>query len=267
MRTTNGDRPGILGRKRLEFRDHAELARYYEAKYRDGGYRAEGCTIRGIDVSQLYHQARHASALRHLEARPHDVILDAGCGDGSLSARLAAVPCVVHAVDVADNAIAPAVRSMAAVHFRAMNAEQLDYPDAMFDRVVCVEALEHMLEPQRALREFARTLRPGGRLVLTYPTVNRTAVKAFQSRLGIHQHLEISEHLTEWSYDELVEQARAAGFIWLALDGIAFDFGVLGRVKYLSSFLSRGLTTLALSLRRFPRNSSFVSIAFQRSRG
>lgn len=265
MKTNTGDRRTILGRKRLEFRNHAELTHYYEEKYRDGGYHGEGCNIRGIEVSQLYHEARHASALRLLDPQPDDVILDAGCGDGSLAARLASGCRLVHAVDVADNAIAPSVRTMATIRFRPMNAEALDYPDAAFDKIVCIETLEHMLEPETALREFHRTLTPGGRLVLTYPTVNKTTIKAVQERLGIHQRLEISEHLTEWSHDEVVERARTAGFTWVASEGIAFDFGIFGRTKYLSTFLSRTLTSLALSVRRYPRNSSFVSIAFRKT--
>jgi len=42
-------------------------------------------------------------------------------------------------------------------------------PDASFDVVLCTEVLEHVPEPQAALREMVRLLRPGGRLLLTAP--------------------------------------------------------------------------------------------------
>ena len=42
-------------------------------------------------------------------------------------------------------------------------------PDASFDAVLCSEVLEHVPDPTRALDEFARLLRPGGRLLLTAP--------------------------------------------------------------------------------------------------
>jgi SAM-dependent methyltransferase len=42
-------------------------------------------------------------------------------------------------------------------------------PDGAFDAILCTEVLEHLPEPTRALDEFARLLKPGGRLILTAP--------------------------------------------------------------------------------------------------
>ena len=50
-------------------------------------------------------------------------------------------------------------------------------PDGTFDVILCTEVLEHVPEPIRALREMARILRPGGRMLLTAP-------------LGSHLHQE-----------------------------------------------------------------------------
>ncbi len=42
-------------------------------------------------------------------------------------------------------------------------------PDASFDAVVCTEVLEHVPEPTSALREMARILKPGGRILISAP--------------------------------------------------------------------------------------------------
>lgn len=76
--------------------------------------------------------------------------------------------------------------------------------------------------------------------------------------------LDIFEHLTEWSYDELVAHAGHAGFRVVSSEGIAFDFGLLDRLTYLSRTLAEGFTSAALGIRRFPRNPSFVSVAFRK---
>lgn len=42
-------------------------------------------------------------------------------------------------------------------------------PDAAFDAILCTEVLEHVPDPTDALDEFARLLKPGGKLILTAP--------------------------------------------------------------------------------------------------
>jgi len=42
-------------------------------------------------------------------------------------------------------------------------------PDGAFDAILCSEVLEHVPDPTRALDEFARLLKPGGKLILTAP--------------------------------------------------------------------------------------------------
>lgn len=53
------------------------------------------------------------------------------------------------------------------VELLQMDAEQLEFPDGTFDWVLCGFALWMFPHPQRALQEFHRVLRPGGRLGLT----------------------------------------------------------------------------------------------------
>jgi SAM-dependent methyltransferase len=47
------------------------------------------------------------------------------------------------------------------------DAQALGLAGASFDRVLCTEVLEHLPEPQRAIDEMRRVLKPGGTLLLT----------------------------------------------------------------------------------------------------
>jgi len=49
------------------------------------------------------------------------------------------------------------------------DALNLPFPDASFDAALSTQVLEHVADPQRALHEVARVLRPGGTLILTCP--------------------------------------------------------------------------------------------------
>ena len=48
-----------------------------------------------------------------------------------------------------------------------MDAEHLDFPDASFDVIVAQYVVTAVPNPEAALDEFARVLRPGGEIVIT----------------------------------------------------------------------------------------------------
>lgn len=54
-----------------------------------------------------------------------------------------------------------------------MDARDLRFSSASFDLIYSFHALEHIPEPERALREMARVLRPGGRYVIGTPNKSR----------------------------------------------------------------------------------------------
>ena len=94
------------------------------------------------------------------EVRPRRV-LDAGCGDGALAALVTAPELVC--VDVAPAAVDGArARGLDA---RLADVRELPFPDGAFDAVMCNWMLYHVPDRARAIRELARVLGPGGRLV------------------------------------------------------------------------------------------------------
>ncbi len=51
-------------------------------------------------------------------------------------------------------------------------AECLPFADQTFDVILCTEVLEHIWEPTKAMREFARVLKPDGYLLLSVPFIH-----------------------------------------------------------------------------------------------
>ncbi len=46
---------------------------------------------------------------------------------------------------------------------------ELPFPDASFDRILCLSVLEHLEEPKKAIAEMARVLTPEGKIIVSVP--------------------------------------------------------------------------------------------------
>jgi ubiquinone/menaquinone biosynthesis C-methylase UbiE len=121
---------------------------------------------------RLHHDIadRAAELALSVHASPQRV-LDVGCGPGYLL-RLLAARCPqateLAGLDPAPSMIEAAQRAAddRRLTFTAGVAERLPYPDDAFDLVVTTTSFDHWADQQAGLRECARVLVPGGRLVL-----------------------------------------------------------------------------------------------------
>jgi ubiquinone biosynthesis O-methyltransferase len=97
-------------------------------------------------------------------------LLDVGCGDGAMALELARKGATVTALD-ADPSMIAAARLRAEnetthIQFVEGDAERLPFDDATFDVVVAVTVLCFVPDAERAVKQIARVLKPGGRLVI-----------------------------------------------------------------------------------------------------
>jgi trans-aconitate methyltransferase len=90
-------------------------------------------------------------------------ILDLGCGDGQLTARIAAAGVVVSGVDASPEMVAAA--RARGVSSTVAQAENLPFADAQFDAVFSNAVLHWVRGQDEMMTEVHRVLRPGGRFV------------------------------------------------------------------------------------------------------
>lgn len=119
-------------------------------------------------------------------------VLDCGVGTGALSLALASEingAFELSAVDISPLMLGEASANLrhAGVGCRAELADiaALPYASESFDFVMCAHALEHLAEPEKALAEMHRVLKPGGRLLL---------VTTRKSLFGTFVHLKWRTH-------------------------------------------------------------------------
>jgi ubiquinone/menaquinone biosynthesis C-methylase UbiE len=102
------------------------------------------------------------------ELGPVGPALDLGCGDGRLTAELAAAE--LTAADVSAVALGRARGRLPAAQLVELEPDEpLPFADSEFDLVFCAETIEHVRDVQLLLSEIRRVLVPGGELAITTP--------------------------------------------------------------------------------------------------
>ena len=110
-------------------------------------------------------------AVRMAEIQPTDTVLNVGCNNGYLERHLLEGHCAAcFGVDADLKAIELAqAQSTVKGRFQFSPAEKLPFQADMFDKVLCLDTLEHVADEGQTLREIHRVLKPGGALVLSVP--------------------------------------------------------------------------------------------------
>lgn len=98
-------------------------------------------------------------------------VLDLGCGNGSLSQKIAKKGYEVVGVEDSASGILFARQSVPECCFIQASIYNLPYAElkSSFDVVVAVEVIEHLLYPRELLRAAKKCLKPSGKLILTTP--------------------------------------------------------------------------------------------------
>jgi ubiquinone/menaquinone biosynthesis C-methylase UbiE len=115
-------------------------------------------------------------AFEALELEPGMRVLDAGCGTGNFEHFIAEKnhpPVTIDAVDFSTEMLSRAkakCRGLDNVTFQQADlGGRLPFEDATFDRIVSINVLYALPDPDTALRELVRVLKPQGRIILSTP--------------------------------------------------------------------------------------------------
>jgi ubiquinone/menaquinone biosynthesis C-methylase UbiE len=112
-----------------------------------------------------------AEMVKVAQLQGHEQLLDAGCGAGHTALTFAPHVAHVIAVDLAESMLAQgrrlaAERGIQNLEFRPGDVEKLPFEDDSFDVITSRYSAHHWPNPQRALEEFRRVLRPNGLLLI-----------------------------------------------------------------------------------------------------
>jgi len=183
---------------------------------RGGEYAARGDYHRTPDPSWDYYPtylAKLRSVRAYLDALPPDTrVLDAGCGEGVLVDEYAA-RLRISGVDV----------HYASARVKTASLMALPFPDASFERALCLDVLEHLAyeDQPRALAELHRVLVPGGELLVSIPNLAHLQSRVqFLLRGRLIRTASEYKHPGDRPVGEYLQLASRAGFTLVKRRGI-----------------------------------------------
>lgn len=118
--------------------------------------------VMSLGQTRLWRRA----VVQAIDPRPGDRILDIAAGPGSSSIPLRRAGAKVASADFSLGMLRQGLQQSPELDFSAADATRLPFADNSFDVVTMSFGFRNVVEPDRALREFLRVTRPGGRLLI-----------------------------------------------------------------------------------------------------
>jgi SAM-dependent methyltransferase len=131
-----------------------------------------GWTADGVPPPAAQQGPYHLHVMQRAVGAPpfQGLVLDAGCGDGvDLANSGLSVGCRAVGVELSDGGIRASAARIAGIRTASVvQGSVLDLPfaDATFDAAYSYGVVHHTTDPNRAVRDIARTLKPGGELLI-----------------------------------------------------------------------------------------------------
>ncbi len=175
--------------------------------------------------------------LKEADIHKTDKVLEVGCGAGHILERIQEG--MLTGIDISPAQIERAKKRLGGkAALLLAKGEKLPFPDKSFDRIICTEVFEHVLEPPMILEEMKRVLKDNGVISLSIPNEKLIIfTKKILLNCGLRRVLEPREsqwdlaaknNLDEWHIHEyslrLIKQQSLKLFRILSVRRIPFYF-------------------------------------------
>lgn len=135
---------------------------------------------------RIFEKMRVASIIKLLRCQREDYVLEVGCGAGNILKKLKAGK--IFGVDISERMVKKCYRKLAGrgTIIKAFG-ERLPFKDGVFDRVICSEVIEHVLEPRELIKEIIRVMKEDAIAVISIPNekmISKVKMLILKLRLG-----------------------------------------------------------------------------------
>ena len=187
------------------------------------------------------------ATVKALDLKPDERVLDVAAGTGTSSKALQKTGATVVALDFSPGMVAEGRKRHPDIEFVEGDAEALPFPSASFDAVTISFGLRNVNQPQVAIGEMYRVLKPGGRIVICefshpaapivragYQGYMKYVMPAVTALSSSHKdaYRYLMDSINEWPEQRVLSQwLRAAGFTRVAYRNLTGGIVALHRAR------------------------------------
>ncbi len=192
----------------------------------------------------LTNYLREKLIYQFFEPQKDDIILDAGCASGKQIIEISKLVKEAYGTDIYFAFINKAKQivkesNFKNIHFEQAQVEKLPFKNNFFNKIICAEVLEHVIDKNLALHELIRVLANNGVLIITVPNMNSdgTLWRRFLRILKIRNFVPIDNfskeellkhgdaHIREFDKDSLILWLKKNGLVIADIKSVSFIDG------------------------------------------
>ncbi|WP_243050008.1 class I SAM-dependent methyltransferase [Dyella sp. RRB7] len=202
-----------LGSKDRNQADPVHLAPSDEGQPKDELAGVTGLGLRDMVMSGWF-SADKGELFRGFSVGPDDTVVDVGCGDGGYGVFCARLGAHVIAIDVDEEVVAAMAKRLEAANpgrntAYVSDACPLPLSSGLASRVLCMEVLEHVPNPDAVLAELFRVGKPGALYLLTVPDALQ---EGLQKLVAPPSYFQVPHHIRIIGREEFEQMVTRAGF-------------------------------------------------------
>ena len=155
----------------------------------------------------------HKYVLKAIDAKQHEIILDAACGTGKYAVEFFRNGAIVYGIDISKKMIDVAKSKNNKIHYKISDMnEKLKYSSKFFDKINCAQAIKHIptYNIKKLFKEYSRIIKDDGIIVfsVTHPDMDWTD---FETKTKVTVNLTQESNIFHHKFKDYFDAFKYAG--------------------------------------------------------